>query len=213
MLALEAKCAELAGRNAQHIIKLVGIPEGEEEGRPTEFVSKLIPKLFGEDIFPQPVKVDRAHRWLQPPAPDHTFRRRSWFCAFADNNRAICPVAPFVINTGCFTPGSGRLRAVGGGSVVLALKKKNLFYWFYSGTQCLYGCVNNSVKKILLMNPVVNFVSFNVNGLNGPRKQKQLQMYLEGKNWHCLHTGNPFGNFGAKLIEKGLDRACDIIIF
>lgn len=62
MLALEAKCAELAGRNAQHIIKLVGIPEGEEEGRPTEFVSKLIPKLFGEDIFPQPVKVDRAHR-------------------------------------------------------------------------------------------------------------------------------------------------------
>ena len=80
MSALETKCAELAGQNAQlrnkvldlevrsrrHNIKIVGIAEGEEEGKPTEFVSRLIPELLGEEHFPQPVKVDRAHRSLQP---------------------------------------------------------------------------------------------------------------------------------------------------
>lgn len=80
VLALEAKYTELAGRNTQlhnkvldlearsrrHNIKIVGIQEGEEEGRPTEFVSRLIPKLLGEEHFPHPVKVDRAHRSLQP---------------------------------------------------------------------------------------------------------------------------------------------------
>lgn len=80
MLALEAKYTELEGCNTQlhnkvldlevrsrrHNIKIVGITEGEEEGRPTEFVSRLIPKLLGEEHFPLPVKVDRAHRTLQP---------------------------------------------------------------------------------------------------------------------------------------------------
>lgn len=80
MLKLEAKCTELTKHNAQlqtkvldlearsrrHNIKLVGIPEDEEKGRPTEFVSKLIPKLLGDEHFPHPVMVDRAHRSLQP---------------------------------------------------------------------------------------------------------------------------------------------------
>lgn len=80
VLKLEAKCSELTKHNAQlqtkvldlearsrkHNIKLVGIPEDEEEGRPTDFVSKLIPKLLGEEHFPRPVKIDRAHRSLQP---------------------------------------------------------------------------------------------------------------------------------------------------
>jgi len=72
MLALEAKCTklhtkvlDLEARSRRHNIKIVGIQEGEEDGRPTEFVSRLIPKLLGEH-FPHPVKVDRAHRSLQP---------------------------------------------------------------------------------------------------------------------------------------------------
>lgn len=112
MLKLEAKCTELMKHNAQlhtkvldleacsrrHNIKLVGIPDDEEEGRPTDCVSKLIPKLLGEEHLPHPVKVDRAHRSLQPkPATGtkprtilariHHFQKRSWFYALADNNQ------------------------------------------------------------------------------------------------------------------------------
>lgn len=44
----------------------MGIQEGDKEGRSTEFVSKLIPKLLGVEHFLHSVKVDRVHRSLQP---------------------------------------------------------------------------------------------------------------------------------------------------
>lgn len=83
MLTLEAKCSELAKHNTQlhpevqdlearsrrHNIKIVGIQEGDEEGKPTEFVSRLIHKLLGVEHFPYPVKVDRVHCSLQPKPP------------------------------------------------------------------------------------------------------------------------------------------------
>lgn len=48
----------------------MGIPEGEEKGRPTEFIAGLIPKLFGASNFTQPVTVDRAHRIPVPKRTD-----------------------------------------------------------------------------------------------------------------------------------------------
>lgn len=63
---LRAKVLDLEARSRRHNIKIVGIQEDEEEGKPTEFVSRLIPQLLGEEHFPHPVKVDRAHRSLQP---------------------------------------------------------------------------------------------------------------------------------------------------
>lgn len=59
---LSIRINDLEGRSRRNNIKIVGIPEGEEKGRPTEFVTGLIPKLFGESNFSQPVTVDRAHR-------------------------------------------------------------------------------------------------------------------------------------------------------
>lgn len=59
---LSAKIIDLEGHSRRNNVKIVGIPEGEEGGRPTEFVTKLIPTLFGENNFPNPVTVDRAHR-------------------------------------------------------------------------------------------------------------------------------------------------------
>lgn len=59
MLDLEAK-------SRRHNIKIVGIQECEEEGKLTEFVSRLIPQLLREEHFPRLVKVDQAHRSLQP---------------------------------------------------------------------------------------------------------------------------------------------------
>uniref|UniRef100_A0A096LXC5 L1 transposable element RRM domain-containing protein n=1 Tax=Poecilia formosa TaxID=48698 RepID=A0A096LXC5_POEFO len=45
-------------------IRIVGIQEKSENGRPTDFVCKLLPKLLGEDNFDRPIEVDRAHRSL-----------------------------------------------------------------------------------------------------------------------------------------------------
>ncbi|CAM4631402.1 unnamed protein product [Leuciscus chuanchicus] len=55
---LQTKLLDLEARSRRHNIKIVGIKEDSEEGKPTDFVSKLIPELL--------VKVDRAHRSLQP---------------------------------------------------------------------------------------------------------------------------------------------------
>ncbi|KAJ8009667.1 hypothetical protein DPEC_G00093560 [Dallia pectoralis] len=45
---LRAKTNELRNN-----VKFVGIPEGEEKGNPTEFISALIPKLLGERLISQ----------------------------------------------------------------------------------------------------------------------------------------------------------------
>lgn len=62
----QTKLLDLEARSRRHNIKIVGIKENSEEGRPTEFVSKLIPELLGKQHFPYPLKVDRAHRTLWP---------------------------------------------------------------------------------------------------------------------------------------------------
>ena len=45
------KVDDLEGRSHHNNIKIVGISEQEEEGRPTEFVEALLPKLLGEENF------------------------------------------------------------------------------------------------------------------------------------------------------------------
>lgn len=63
---LHDKVQDLEACSRRHHIKIVGIKEGEEGGKPTEFVSKLIPKLLGAEHLSHPIKVDWAHRSLQP---------------------------------------------------------------------------------------------------------------------------------------------------
>lgn len=65
--ALKLKVDDLEGRSRRNNIKIIGIPEQEEGGKPTEFIEALIPNLFGSDSFPSPVVIDRAHRTLRPP--------------------------------------------------------------------------------------------------------------------------------------------------
>ena len=62
----QAKLDDLEARSRRQNIRIVGIKEKTENGRPTEFVSELLPKLFGEEHFSRPVEVDRAHRSLAP---------------------------------------------------------------------------------------------------------------------------------------------------
>lgn len=66
---LKLKLDDLEGRSRRNNIKIIGIPEQEEGGNPTEFVEALIPKLLGEENFHSSVIIDRAHRTLQPCPP------------------------------------------------------------------------------------------------------------------------------------------------
>lgn len=63
---LQTKVLDLEARSRRHNIKIIGIKEDSEKGRPTDFVSRLIPELLGKQNFPHLVKVDSAHRSLQP---------------------------------------------------------------------------------------------------------------------------------------------------
>ncbi|ROL42539.1 hypothetical protein DPX16_13946 [Anabarilius grahami] len=65
-----AKVNDLEGRSRRLNLKFVGIKEGAEQGHPTTFITELIAMLFGQDKFPKPVKVDRAHRSLRPKPSD-----------------------------------------------------------------------------------------------------------------------------------------------
>lgn len=65
----EAKLDDLEARSRRQNIRIIGIKEKAENGRPTEFVTKLLPELLGEEHFDQPVDVDRAHR-IAAPAKD-----------------------------------------------------------------------------------------------------------------------------------------------
>uniref|UniRef100_A0A3Q0SYH9 L1 transposable element RRM domain-containing protein n=1 Tax=Amphilophus citrinellus TaxID=61819 RepID=A0A3Q0SYH9_AMPCI len=68
---LKVKLNDLEGRSRRCNIRVLGIKEGEEQGRPTDFITRLIPEVLGKDNFAKPVKIDRAHRSLRPkPQPD-----------------------------------------------------------------------------------------------------------------------------------------------
>lgn len=62
------KVLDLESRSRRQNIRITGIPEGAEKGNPSEFVSALIPTLFGSDQFPDKVLVDIAHRIGPRPA-------------------------------------------------------------------------------------------------------------------------------------------------
>lgn len=55
--SLKLKVDDLEGRSRRNNIKIIGIPEQEEGGKPTEFVEALIPMLFGKNSFQTPVVI------------------------------------------------------------------------------------------------------------------------------------------------------------
>lgn len=59
---LDNRCEDLEGRMRRNNIRLLGIPEGAEGPRPTEFVAGLLQELLGLD---EKLLLDRAHRTLR----------------------------------------------------------------------------------------------------------------------------------------------------
>lgn len=64
--AMKTKLIDLEGRSRRCNIKITGLPEKVEDGKPTEFVAGFLPKLLGLQNFPGGLKVERAHRLGQP---------------------------------------------------------------------------------------------------------------------------------------------------
>lgn len=66
--ALYEKVVDLEARSRRQNIKIIGLAENIENGRPVDFVANLFPTLFGREHFSKPVEVDRAHRLGSRPA-------------------------------------------------------------------------------------------------------------------------------------------------
>lgn len=72
---LKAKVIDLENRSRRSNVRILGLAESTETGRPTEFFSQLLQEVFGKDVLPTPPEVDLAHRTLAPkPGPGQRAR-------------------------------------------------------------------------------------------------------------------------------------------
>lgn len=70
MDSLSKKCEDLEGRSRWNIVHLLGLPEGSEGPRPTEFTAQLLQDLLGLDDKPVLDRSLRAEpRNGEPPRP------------------------------------------------------------------------------------------------------------------------------------------------
>ena len=65
---LSGKVLDLIGRSRRSNLRFVGLSEALGKGNPTSFITEVIASLFGQEAFPRPVEVDRAHRIGPAPA-------------------------------------------------------------------------------------------------------------------------------------------------
>uniref|UniRef100_A0AAY4D8Z2 Uncharacterized protein n=1 Tax=Denticeps clupeoides TaxID=299321 RepID=A0AAY4D8Z2_9TELE len=70
--SLSEKAEDAENRSRRDNIRIVGLKEGAEGGRPVEFFQTFLPKLLGIETKHDAVKIDRAHRTLGPLKPNRT---------------------------------------------------------------------------------------------------------------------------------------------
>lgn len=74
--ALKEKVAYLERYTRRQNIRIVGIPENLKGQRLSEFITKLLMEVLGEDNFEKVPSVDRAHRTLAPKPADSVNKPR-----------------------------------------------------------------------------------------------------------------------------------------
>ncbi len=78
----------------QKNICIIGVKEKAEDGRPTEFVTMLLPKLLGEDHFDQPTEVAQCRPKMINPGlllPGCIISRwKSWCCGLQERRLHYC---------------------------------------------------------------------------------------------------------------------------
>ncbi|CAI5663137.1 unnamed protein product [Oreochromis niloticus] len=65
-----AKVTDLESRSRRQNLRILGLEEGVEDGRPTEFFADLLCEVFGKERLPTRPEIDRTHRIpAAKPAP------------------------------------------------------------------------------------------------------------------------------------------------
>lgn len=67
--SLRLKVDDLENRSRRMNLRVIGIPEGSEEGRPTQFMSSFFTTLFGDGVLSRTPVIERAHRALTSKPP------------------------------------------------------------------------------------------------------------------------------------------------
>ena len=66
---LKAKTSDLESCSRCNNIRIMGVHESVEGTQPTTFFSKLLLKIFGDEVLSSPPELDRAHRALTSKLP------------------------------------------------------------------------------------------------------------------------------------------------
>ncbi|KAJ3613996.1 hypothetical protein NHX12_017573 [Muraenolepis orangiensis] len=133
---LDDKCEELEGRSRRNNIRAMGIPEGLEGPRATDFVAQLLRDLLKLDEKPL---LDRAHRTLQEWSGEGT------------------PPRPFVVRVHFFHIRSQILQRAGESSPLLYNGKRISIFRDYTSSVAKKRAAFVKVKRTLHSYPNVKF--------------------------------------------------------
>ncbi|KAK7877557.1 hypothetical protein WMY93_031745 [Mugilogobius chulae] len=84
---LKAKAVDLENCSRRQNIRILGLAESTERGRPTDFFSQFLQEIFGKDTLPSPPEIDRAHRTLAGRADPTRRRGPSFFICTGTKQR------------------------------------------------------------------------------------------------------------------------------
>lgn len=133
---LDDRCEDLEGRSRRNNIRLVGVPEGLEGPRPTEFVAQLLKETLRLDEKPL---LDRAHRTLRSKPKEGEAPR------------------PFVIRVHYFHIRNEILRRAGELSPLLYRGKRISAFADYTSTVAKKRAAFGGVKRQLHSCPGIKF--------------------------------------------------------
>lgn len=136
---LSERCEDLEGRSRLNNIRLVGIAEGCEGPRPTEFVSTLLQNLLGLDNAPA---LDRAHRTLRAKPKDGE------------------PPRPFVVRVNLFQQRNEILKKAGSSPPLFYQGKRVSIFPDFTTAVAKKRATFSKVKKELHSCPGVKFGLF-----------------------------------------------------
>lgn len=133
---LEDKCEDLEGRSRRNNIRVVGVPEGVEGSRPTDFIAQLLQDLLGLNEKPL---LDRAHRTLR------------------EKPREGMPPRPFVARIHFFHVRILILQRAGEASPLLYNGKRVSVFPDYTSSVAKKRAAFSTVKRNLRSHPDVKF--------------------------------------------------------
>ncbi|KAJ8357955.1 hypothetical protein AAFF_G00048830 [Aldrovandia affinis] len=133
---LDDKCEDLEGRSRRNNIRVLGVPEGLEGPRATDFVAQLLQDLLGLNEKPL---LDRAHRILREKPKEGT------------------PPRPFVVRVHFFHIRSLILQRAGEKSPLLYKGRRISLFPDYTSSVAKKRAAFGAVKHTLRSYPIVKF--------------------------------------------------------